>query len=83
MSYYNDSKSTSAEAVVTALEALERPTILLCGGKDIGEELNRITEAPWDNVKVVICFGEAGDRLCRADLSQRPEGLAELWRCPA
>lgn len=61
--YYNDSKSTSAEAVATALAAFSQPTVLLCGGKDIGAELDRIVDSPWDHLRAAICFGEAGPRL--------------------
>lgn len=61
--YFNDSKSTSAEAVATALASFEQPIVLLCGGKDIGAELDRIVEARWDNVRAAICFGHAGERL--------------------
>ncbi len=61
--YYNDSKATSAEAVATALAAMDAPVVLICGGKDIGDELNRIIDAPWSRVRCVICFGDAGNRL--------------------
>jgi UDP-N-acetylmuramoylalanine--D-glutamate ligase len=61
--YYNDSKSTSAEAVATALKAIDRPVVLLCGGKDTGAELDRVVESPWENVRAVITFGDASERL--------------------
>jgi UDP-N-acetylmuramoylalanine--D-glutamate ligase len=63
VSYHNDSKSTSAEAVTTALKAIERPVVLLCGGKDTGAELDRIVDSPWHNVRAVITFGDAANRL--------------------
>ena len=31
--YYNDSKGTNPEAAVKAIEAMQRPTILIGGGK--------------------------------------------------
>jgi UDP-N-acetylmuramoylalanine--D-glutamate ligase len=61
--YFNDSKSTSAEAVCTALQSFHDPIVLLCGGKDIGAELDRIVEGQWQNVRAAVCFGEAGQRL--------------------
>ncbi|MCB9850093.1 MAG: UDP-N-acetylmuramoyl-L-alanine--D-glutamate ligase [Phycisphaerales bacterium] len=61
--YYNDSKSTSADAVATALAAFDEPVVVLCGGKDIGEELDRIVDARWERVRCAICFGDAGPRL--------------------
>jgi UDP-N-acetylmuramoylalanine--D-glutamate ligase len=61
--YYDDSKSTSAESVATALAAVPQPTVLLCGGKDTGPELVRVLDGPWQRVRAVICFGEASERL--------------------
>ena len=61
--YYNDSKSTSAEAISVALEALRGPVVLLCGGKDTGDELARIIDSDWRQVTAVICFGDSGERL--------------------
>jgi UDP-N-acetylmuramoylalanine--D-glutamate ligase len=63
VSYYNDSKSTAPAAVRTALAAFGGPIIALCGGKDIGGELDHIVDAPWDGVRAAICFGDAGPRL--------------------
>lgn len=61
--YFNDSKSTSAEAVCTALRSFKESIVLLLGGKDIGAELDRLIEGEWDNVRAAVCFGEAGARL--------------------
>ena len=87
VSYFNDSKSTSAEAVITAVQAFEQKMVLLCGGKDIGEELDRITDAPWTKVSSVVCFGDAGERLgqliknsVNSDLVNRVHTAADLER---
>jgi len=61
--YYNDSKATSAEAVATALASFDQPIVVLCGGKDIGAELDRIVEARWAGVRAAITFGDSGPRL--------------------
>ncbi|NOX59351.1 MAG: hypothetical protein GXP29_10905 [Planctomycetes bacterium] len=61
--YFNDSKSTSAEAVGTALRSFSEPVVLLCGGKDTGRELDRIADGPWETVRAVVCFGDAAERL--------------------
>lgn len=52
VSWYNDSKATNVESTRTALLAIERPTILIAGGKDKG--------APWTPLRAVA---EAGGRL--------------------
>jgi len=61
--YYNDSKATSAEAVATALASFDGPIVVLCGGKDIGAELDRIVEGRWERVRSAVTFGDAGARL--------------------
>jgi UDP-N-acetylmuramoylalanine--D-glutamate ligase len=71
--YYNDSKATSPEAVATALAAFDGPLVVLCGGKDIGAELDRITEGHWDRVRTAITFGESAARLA---------GLLGTIECP-
>ncbi len=76
--YYNDSKSTSAEAIETALAAFAEPVVLLCGGKDIGAELDRVVDAPWSGVRAVVCFGEAGPRLAGLIRTAAPSAAVEV-----
>lgn len=57
--YYNDSKGTNVDAVVRAVEALNRPIVLIAGGVD-----KKTGYAPWipafkDKVKGVCVIGEA------------------------
>lgn len=64
--YYNDSKSTSPQSTITAIESFEDcEIILIIGGKDKGlsfETLsNRINEL--DNVKLILTFGELSFKL--------------------
>lgn len=61
--YYNDSKSTSAAAVATAVAAFDGPLVVLCGGKDSGEEVEAIAQTPMPLARAIVCFGEAGARL--------------------
>ncbi|HNO78470.1 MAG TPA: UDP-N-acetylmuramoyl-L-alanine--D-glutamate ligase [Phycisphaerae bacterium] len=61
--YYNDSKSTSVEAIDTALRSFAEPVVLLCGGKDTGSELERIKNCTWQSVRAVVSFGDAAKRL--------------------
>ncbi len=61
--YFNDSKSTSVEAIDTALQSFTEPVVLLCGGKDTGSELERIKNCTWKSVRAVVSFGDAAKRL--------------------
>ena len=43
--YYNDSKEQIQEAAVKAIEAMQRPTILIGGGYDKGSEFDFICKS--------------------------------------
>jgi len=64
--WVNDSKATNVAAAVGAVSSLDRPLVLLLGGKDKGEELAPLVEAARNRVRVVICFGAAGARFAGA-----------------
>ncbi|MBS9336210.1 UDP-N-acetylmuramoyl-L-alanine--D-glutamate ligase [Fructobacillus papyrifericola] len=60
--YYNDSKATDIEATQAALSAFKQPTILLAGGLDRGDDLNRLVP-DLKNVYQVIAFGQTKDKV--------------------
>ncbi|MBS9337608.1 UDP-N-acetylmuramoyl-L-alanine--D-glutamate ligase [Fructobacillus parabroussonetiae] len=60
--YYNDSKATDIEATQAALSAFKEPTILLAGGLDRGDDLNRLVP-DLKNVIQVIAFGQTTDKV--------------------
>lgn len=61
-SFYNDSKATNTLATQKALASFQKPTILLAGGLDRGEDLT--TLVPFlKNVKAAIFFGETKEKL--------------------
>jgi UDP-N-acetylmuramoylalanine--D-glutamate ligase len=64
--WVNDSKATNVAATVGAVRSLDRPLILLLGGKDKGETLEPLGEAARDRVRRAVCFGAAGPRFVRA-----------------
>ena len=57
--YINDSKSTTVAALKVALEAMERPVRLLCGGKFKGGDLKSLLPIIKTKVKQVALFGAA------------------------
>jgi UDP-N-acetylmuramoylalanine--D-glutamate ligase len=61
--YYNDSKSTTPQAVVTAVNAFDRPLVVLVGGHDKGLPLETMAGVLVKRAAAVACFGAAGDRL--------------------
>ncbi|MBS9338440.1 UDP-N-acetylmuramoyl-L-alanine--D-glutamate ligase [Fructobacillus sp. M2-14] len=60
--YYNDSKATDIEATQAALSAFKQDVILLAGGLDRGDDLDRLVP-DLKNVIQVIAFGETTDKV--------------------
>ncbi len=57
--WINDSKATNVGAARVAIEAMERPTILLLGGRHKGEPYTNLLDALRGRVRQVIAYGEA------------------------
>ena len=55
--YVNDSKCTTVSSLKVALEAFERPVILMCGGKFKGGDLEGLRSLIEKHVKAVTLFG--------------------------
>lgn len=65
--WVNDSKATNVGAARVAIEAMDRPTVLLLGGRHKGEPYSNLLAAMRGRVKEVVAFGESEDRIV-ADL---------------
>ena len=63
VSYYNDSKATTAESIECALKAFEGGVHLIAGGRDKGCDFAAIRETVRESAKSVILIGEATDRI--------------------
>ena len=61
--YVNDSKATTAEAGRWALERIDRPIILLCGGRDKNIDFAVLKVLVQQKVKKILAFGEARGKL--------------------
>jgi UDP-N-acetylmuramoylalanine--D-glutamate ligase len=66
--WINDSKSTNITSTEVAVAALERPFVLLLGGRHKGEPYTRLVEPLRNRCRAVVAYGEAGP-LVIADLS--------------
>jgi UDP-N-acetylmuramoylalanine--D-glutamate ligase len=64
--WVNDSKATNVAAAVSAILSLDRPLLLLLGGKDKGEDLAPLARAVVGRVRAAICYGAAGPRMADA-----------------
>lgn len=61
--WVNDSKATNVTSARVSIEAMDRPTILLLGGRHKGESYKPLLQAFPGRVKVVLAYGEAADRI--------------------
>jgi UDP-N-acetylmuramoylalanine--D-glutamate ligase len=55
--YINDSKATNINSTWYALESMTRPTILILGGIDKGNDYEVLQELVKEKVKAIVCLG--------------------------
>lgn len=60
--FYNDSKATNIKATQIALSSFDRPTILLLGGMERGQNFYDLKDY-ITNVKMIITYGECKKRI--------------------
>ena len=61
-SFYNDSKATNIKATQIALSSFNKPTILLLGGMERGQNFNDLKEY-LKYVKAIVAYGECKNRI--------------------
>ena len=55
--FINDSKATNVNSTWYALESMDKPTILILGGVDKGNDYSLIRELVKEKVKAIVCMG--------------------------
>jgi UDP-N-acetylmuramoylalanine--D-glutamate ligase len=55
--FINDSKATNINSTWYALESMTRPTVLILGGVDKGNDYSLLLEGVKEKVKAIICLG--------------------------
>jgi UDP-N-acetylmuramoylalanine--D-glutamate ligase len=55
--FINDSKATNVNSTWYALESMTKPTVLILGGVDKGNDYSLITDLVKEKVKAIICLG--------------------------
>ncbi len=63
--YFNDSKSTTPEATVLALQSFDEPIVLLAGGYDKQIDLSAIASVAVSRCRAVALLGQTGPQLGR------------------
>ena len=64
--YINDSKATNINSTWFALESMSRPTILILGGVDKGNDYSILQEMVGEKVKAIICLGVDNQKIHQA-----------------
>ena len=75
--FYNDSKSTSPGATLSALKSMKPPVILIAGGKDKGVSYGDLIETVNEKVKLLVLIGEARQRMDKELSGEVPAVQAE------
>ncbi len=57
--WINDSKATNVASTRVALESMDRPVVLMLGGRAKGESFASLIPAMQGRVRLVIAYGEA------------------------
>lgn len=63
--YYNDSKGTNPDSSIKALEAIQKPIILIAGGYDKGSEFDEYIEAFDNKVKHLFIMGQTAELIVK------------------
>ncbi len=64
--FINDSKATSVDAAVKALQVFTRDLVLILGGKDKGSDYTLLRPLMAGRVKAVVLIGAASDKIASA-----------------
>jgi UDP-N-acetylmuramoylalanine--D-glutamate ligase len=61
--YYNDSKGTNPDAAIQGIKAMSKPTILIGGGYDKGNEYDEWIESFEGKVKCLVLIGQTREKI--------------------
>jgi UDP-N-acetylmuramoylalanine--D-glutamate ligase len=64
--FINDSKATNVNSTWYALESMNKPTVLILGGTDKGNDYALIADLVKEKVKAIICMGVDNSKIVAA-----------------
>lgn len=64
--FINDSKATNVNSTWYALESMTKPTVLILGGTDKGNDYTLIADLIKEKVKAVVCMGVDNTKIIEA-----------------
>lgn len=74
--FINDSKATNINSTWYALESMQKPTVLILGGQDKGNNYDELMELVNEKVKAIICLGADNKKIIKA-FSKSVETIVE------
>jgi len=66
VSWYNDSKATTPEGAITALDAFDKPIIIIAGGYDKNLPFDKLGEKIVQKAKAAILIGQTAPKIAQA-----------------
>ncbi|MHC4439175.1 MAG: Mur ligase family protein, partial [Planctomycetota bacterium] len=66
VSWYNDSKATTPEGAITALDAFDQPIIIIAGGYDKNIPFDKLGEKIAEKAKAAILIGKTATKIASA-----------------
>jgi UDP-N-acetylmuramoylalanine--D-glutamate ligase len=70
--FINDSKATNVNSTWYALESMSKPTVLILGGIDKGNDYSLIRDLVKEKVKAVVCLGLDNRKIHEAFMNDVP-----------
>jgi UDP-N-acetylmuramoylalanine--D-glutamate ligase len=64
--FINDSKATNVNSTWYALESMNKPTVLILGGVDKGNDYSLIADLVKEKVKAIVCMGIDNSKIIAA-----------------
>jgi UDP-N-acetylmuramoylalanine--D-glutamate ligase len=64
--FINDSKATNVNSTWYALESMNKPTVLVLGGTDKGNDYGLIADLVKEKVKAIVCMGVDNQKIIAA-----------------
>ena len=75
--YYNDSKATNPDAAIQGIRAMSKPTILIGGGYDKGNEYDLWLEEAKGKTKLLVLIGQTADKI---EECAKKHGITDILR---
>lgn len=78
--FVNDSKATTVDATVKALDSFDRKVVLILGGRDKGGDFTGLRPAVKEKARKVLLIGEARDKIAAALQGSVPMETGSTFR---